>query len=107
MPTLLTSLCSTLSAYALSQWPECVAAHLCRFLRYHYNVAHTRVAQHVEKGVEDGLYMSSVGCCQDLWAVIMDAGTGFTAQVYNLSATFLPKVGGWVVDRVSECWCRT
>lgn len=49
--------------------------------RYHYNVANTRVEQHVEKGNDDGLYISSVACCQELWALIMDAGTGFTAQV--------------------------
>jgi hypothetical protein len=49
--------------------------------RYHYNVANTRVDQHVEKGNDDGLYISSVACCQELWALIMDAGTGFTAQV--------------------------
>ena len=28
--------------------------------RYHYNVADTRLAQHVEKGNEDGLFISSV-----------------------------------------------
>ena len=40
----------------------------------------------------DGLYISSVACCQELWALIMDAGTGFSAQVHNLSNQFLPKV---------------
>lgn len=60
--------------------------------RYHYNVANTRVDQHVEKGNDDGLYISSVACCQELWALIMDAGTGFSAQVHNLSNQFLPKV---------------
>lgn len=49
--------------------------------RYHYNVANSRVEQHVEKGNDDGLYISSVACCQELWALIMDAGTGFSAQV--------------------------
>ena len=49
--------------------------------RYHYNVANTRVEQHVEKGNDDGLYISSVACCSELWGLIMDAGTGFTAQV--------------------------
>lgn len=48
--------------------------------------------QHVEKGNDDGLYISSVACCQELWALIMDAGTGFTAQVYSMSTQFLPKV---------------
>ena len=35
-----------------------------------------------------------MACCQELWALIMDAGTGFTAQVYNLNQQFLPKVCG-------------
>lgn len=39
--------------------PFCVS--VCR---YHYNVANTRVDQHVEKGNDDGLYISSVACCQ-------------------------------------------
>jgi hypothetical protein len=46
----------------------------------------------VEKGNEDGLYISSVASCTNLWALIMDAGTGFTAQVYELSHVFLHKV---------------
>ncbi len=53
--------------------------------RYHYNVANTRVDQHVEKGNDDGLYISSVACCQELWALIMDAGTGFSSQVGHKS----------------------
>lgn len=60
--------------------------------RYHYNVADARLAQHIEKGNEDGLFVSSVASCQNLWALIMDAGTGFSDQVYQLSSHFLPKV---------------
>lgn len=60
--------------------------------RYHYNVADTRLTQHIEKGNEDGLYISSVASSQNLWALIMDAGTGFTSQVYELSPTCLHKV---------------
>ena len=52
----------------------------CALGRYHYNVANSRVEQHVEKGNDDGLFISSVACCQELWALIMDAGTGFSAQ---------------------------
>jgi len=40
----------------------------------------------VDKGNDDGLYISSVACCQDLWALIMDAGTGFTAQARHSQA---------------------
>lgn len=60
--------------------------------RYHYNVADARLAQHVERGNEDGLLISCVASCSNLWALIMDAGTGFTSQVYELTATFLHKV---------------
>jgi hypothetical protein len=38
------------------------------------------------------LLISSISSCADLWAIIMDAGTGFTAQVYELSSHFLHKV---------------
>ncbi len=75
-----------------TQWITVYNAHRPMKQRYHYNVANTRVEQHVEKGNDDGLYISSVACCQELWALIMDAGTGFTAQVYNLNNQFLPKV---------------
>jgi hypothetical protein len=82
-----------------TQWITVYNAHRPMKQRYHYNVANSRVEQHVDKGNDDGLYISSVACCQELWALIMDAGTGFTAQVYNLSQQFLPKVGrggeGW------------
>ena len=60
--------------------------------RYHYNVADARLRQHVDKGNEDGLYISSVASAGNLWALIMDAGTGFTSQVHDLSAVFLHKV---------------
>lgn len=60
--------------------------------RYHYNVADTRLRQHVDKGNEDGLFISSVASAGNLWALIMDAGTGFTSQVYELSTFFLHKV---------------
>lgn len=60
--------------------------------RYHYNVADTRLRQHVEKGNEDGLFISCVASASNLWALIMDAGTGFTHQVYDMSAVFLHKV---------------
>jgi hypothetical protein len=61
-------------------------------LRYHYNVAEARLHQHIDKGNEDGLFISSVASSTNLWALIMDAGTGFTSQVYELSPIFLHKV---------------
>ena len=80
-----------------AQWITVYNAHRPMKQRYHYNVANTRVEQHVDKGNDDGLYISSVACCQELWALIMDAGTGFTAQVYELSTQFLPKE--WIMEK--------
>lgn len=56
-------------------------------------MADERLSQHIVKGNEDGLFISSVASCASLWALIMDAGTGFTSQVYELSSSFLHKVG--------------
>ncbi|WMV56491.1 hypothetical protein MTR67_049876 [Solanum verrucosum] len=64
---------------------------------YHYNVTDTRLAEHVEKGTEDGLYISCVASCSELWAIIMDAGTNFTSQVYELSPLFLHKE--WIMEQ--------
>lgn len=52
--------------------------------RYHYNVATNRLLAHVQKGWEDGLYISAVACCNNLWAVVLDAGTEFTQQIYKV-----------------------
>lgn len=46
----------------------------------------------MEKAKEDGLHISSVASSSNLWAVVMDAGTGFTSQVYEISPVFLHKV---------------
>lgn len=51
-----------------------------------------RLSQHIDKGTEDGLFISCVASCQNLWALVMDAGTGFKSQVYELSPFFLHKV---------------
>lgn len=63
------------------------------YCRYHYNVMDSRLHQHVDKGREDGLYISCVASSVNMWAIVMDAGTGFSSQVYELSSTFLHKVG--------------
>ena len=76
-----------------TQWITVYNAHRAMKQRYHYNVANTRVDQHVEKGNVDGLYISSVACCQELWALIMDAGTGFTAQVQQSLHVWDMRVG--------------
>ncbi|KAL6774314.1 hypothetical protein ACKKBG_A24520 [Auxenochlorella protothecoides x Auxenochlorella symbiontica] len=83
-----------------TQWVTVYNAHRPMKQRYHYNVADNRVRQHIDKGVEDGLAISTVACCQDLWALIMDAGGGFIAQVYELNPVFLPK--DWIMERWEE-----
>ncbi|CAO2197657.1 unnamed protein product [Urochloa humidicola] len=65
--------------------------------RYHYNVADSRLVQHIDKGNEDGLFISCITSCSNLWALIMDAGTGFTSQVYELTPHFLHKE--WIMDQ--------
>lgn len=52
----------------------------------------SRLDQHIDKGKEDGLYVSCVASSANMWAIVMDAGTGFTSQVYERSSVFLHKV---------------
>ncbi|XP_038986299.1 casein kinase 1-like protein HD16 [Phoenix dactylifera] len=80
-----------------TQWISVYNARRPMKQRYHYNVAEARLGQHIEKGNEDGLFISSVASCTNLWALIMDAGTGYTAQVYELSPCFLHKE--WIMEQ--------
>ena len=90
--------------------------------RYHYNVSFDRIGSHIQKGNDDGLFISSVTCaaCEkqhdaeelrrhqcgmfidphgrpmvELWGIIMDAGTGFSQQVWTHAGSFLPK--DWIM----------
>mmetsp|Transcript_30659 Transcript_30659/g.66924 ORF Transcript_30659/g.66924 Transcript_30659/m.66924 type:complete len:734 (-) Transcript_30659:270-2471(-) len=83
-----------------TQWITAYNAHRPMKQRYHYNVANNRIEQHVLKGNDDGLFISSVACSHELWALIMDAGTNFSAQVWELSQQFLPK--DWIVEQWEE-----
>ncbi|AQK98434.1 protein kinase-related [Zea mays] len=65
-------------------------------LKYHYNVVDARPHQHIKKGNADGLFISSVAAPINIWALVMNAGTGFTSQVYELSPIFLDK--GWIME---------
>ncbi|KAL6568192.1 Casein kinase 1-like protein hd16 [Orobanche hederae] len=80
-----------------TQWISIYNARKPMKQRYHYNVMDVRLAQHIDKGTEDGLFISCVASCQNLWALIMDASTGFTSQVYDLSPFFLHKE--WIVEQ--------
>ncbi|KAJ4745787.1 Casein kinase I-like protein [Rhynchospora pubera] len=79
-----------------TQWISVYNARRPMKQRYHYNVADVRLQQHIEKGNEDGLYISCVASAANLWALIMDAGTGFCSQVHELSPLFLHK--DWIMD---------
>ncbi|KAL7202990.1 hypothetical protein ACSBR1_034439 [Camellia fascicularis] len=80
-----------------TQWISIYNARQPMKQRYHYNVADGRLAQHVERGNADGLLISCVASCSNLWALIMDARTGFTSQVYELSPNFLHKE--WIMEQ--------
>ncbi|GLU19508.1 hypothetical protein SLE2022_357560 [Rubroshorea leprosula] len=80
-----------------TQWISVYNARQPMKQRYHYNVADARLDQHVDKGMTDGLLISCVASCSNLWALIMDAGTGFTSQVYERSSSFLPKE--WIMEQ--------
>ncbi|KAF7035731.1 hypothetical protein CFC21_046547 [Triticum aestivum] len=80
-----------------TQWISVYSARRPMKQRYHYNVADDRLVQHILKGNEDGLFISSVSSSANLWALIMDAGTGFTAQVYEISQHFLHKE--WILEQ--------
>lgn len=72
--------------------------------RYHYNVTTARLLVHVQKGWEEGLYISCVGSCSDLWAVVMDASTGYTQQIYRVSCSgSLLAMAGLVCFLAFEC----
>ncbi|KAG7033670.1 Casein kinase 1-like protein HD16 [Cucurbita argyrosperma subsp. argyrosperma] len=80
-----------------TQWISVYNARRPMKQRYHYNVADSRLRQHIEKGNEDGLLISCVASAANLWALIMDAGTGFSSQVYELSSVFLHK--DWIMEQ--------
>ncbi|PAN44587.1 hypothetical protein PAHAL_9G055900 [Panicum hallii] len=80
-----------------TQWISVYNARRPMKQRYHYNVADARLHQHIEKGNQDGLYISSVASSANFWALIMDAGTGFCSQVYELSQVFLHKE--WIMEQ--------
>ncbi|CAH9102404.1 unnamed protein product [Cuscuta europaea] len=80
-----------------TQWISVYNARHPMKQRYHFNVAESRIRQHVEKGREDGLYISSVASGANLWAIVMDGGTGFSSQCFELSDVFLHK--DWIMEQ--------
>lgn len=83
------------------QWVTIYNRHSPMKQRYHYNVASNRLAVHVQKGWEELLYISAVSSCNNLWAVIMDAGTGYSHQIFKIHYnSFLPKE--WIMEKWEE-----
>ncbi|XP_024959471.1 casein kinase 1-like protein HD16 [Cynara cardunculus var. scolymus] len=80
-----------------TQWISVYTSRTPMKQRYYYNVMDSRLHQHVEKGKNDGLYVSCVASASNLWAVVMDAGTGFSSQVYEISPVFLHKE--WIMEQ--------
>ncbi|KAF6140998.1 hypothetical protein GIB67_006627 [Kingdonia uniflora] len=80
-----------------NQWISIYNAKSSMKQRYHFNVIDERLEGHVERGKEDGLHISCVASSKNMWALIMDAGTGFTSQVYELSSIFLRKE--WIMEQ--------
>ncbi|XP_047086176.1 casein kinase 1-like protein HD16 [Lolium rigidum] len=80
-----------------TQWISVYNARRPIKQRYHCNVADSRMHQHIQKGNEDGLFISCVASSANLWAVVMDAGTGFANQVIKLSQKFLDK--DWIMEK--------
>ena len=61
----------------------------------------SRLLVHVQKGWEDGLFVTCVASCDDLWAIVMDAGTEYSQQIYKVHPnSFLPKVSSGLAG-----WC--
>ncbi|CAB4318832.1 unnamed protein product [Prunus armeniaca] len=80
-----------------TQWISVYNTRSSMKQRYHYNVMDSRLDQHIDKGKEDGLYVSCVASSSNMWAIVMDAGTGFTSQVYERSSVFLHKE--WIMEQ--------
>ncbi|XP_010690200.2 casein kinase 1-like protein HD16 [Beta vulgaris subsp. vulgaris] len=80
------------------QWISIYDARRPMKQRYHYNVTDVRLDAHIAKGYADGMYITSLASSDDLWSLIMDAGSHFSAQVYKLSPQFFNK------DWIMEMW---
>nr|XP_004309533.2 PREDICTED: casein kinase I isoform delta-A-like [Fragaria vesca subsp. vesca] len=80
-----------------TQWISVYNGRIPMKQRWHYNVTDTSLAYQIEKGTEDGLYISSVASCQNKWTLIMDAGTGFTSQVFELAPTCVHEE--WITEQ--------
>ncbi|XP_056166929.1 casein kinase 1-like protein HD16 [Syzygium oleosum] len=77
-----------------SRWISIFHEHPPMRQRICYNVDDVNLPLLIEEAYADGLYVSSVASRLNLWAMVMDSGTGFTAQVHTISPEFLPQ--NWI-----------
>ncbi|XP_048133651.1 casein kinase 1-like protein HD16 [Rhodamnia argentea] len=77
-----------------SRWISIFHSHPPIRQRICYNVDDVDLPLCIEEARADGMYVSSVASHLDLWAVVMDSGTGFTDQVHTIAPDFLPQ--GWI-----------
>ncbi|XP_044399549.1 casein kinase 1-like protein HD16 isoform X3 [Triticum aestivum] len=80
-----------------TQWISIYSARQNMKQRYHYNIADSRLPHHIQNGYEDGVFISCIASSKNVWALIMDAGTGFSSQVFDLSQNFLQK--DWIMEQ--------
>ncbi|XP_073064447.1 casein kinase 1-like protein HD16 [Primulina eburnea] len=68
--------------------------------RCHYDVMDSMLVHHIVEGRNQGLFIRAVASCENLWALVMDASTGFTEQVCRLSPLFLDRE--WIYQQWDE-----
>uniref|UniRef100_A0A1D1Y7G3 non-specific serine/threonine protein kinase n=1 Tax=Anthurium amnicola TaxID=1678845 RepID=A0A1D1Y7G3_9ARAE len=83
-----------------TQWISVYDARQPMKQRYHYNVTDENLKYFIEKGKEEKLFISSVASFNNLWALIIDAGTGFSDQVYKSSSSFHNEE--WIKEQWKE-----
>nr|XP_051177808.1 casein kinase 1-like protein HD16 isoform X2 [Lolium perenne] len=80
-----------------TQWISVYNASWPTKQRYHYDISNSRLHQCIEEGNEAGLLISCVASVTNLWTLVMDAGTGFSSQVYEVSQFFVHK--DWIMEQ--------
>ncbi|KAF8023216.1 hypothetical protein BT93_F0656 [Corymbia citriodora subsp. variegata] len=68
-----------------SRWISIFHEHEPMRQRICFNVDDVNLPLFIEAAHADGMYVSSVASRLNLWAIVMDSGTGFTAQVHTIS----------------------
>ncbi|XP_047086175.1 casein kinase 1-like protein HD16 [Lolium rigidum] len=80
-----------------TQWISVYNASWPTKQRYHYDISNSRLHQCIEEGNEAGLLISCVASATNLWTLVMDAGTDFSSQVYEVSQFFVHK--DWIMEQ--------